>query len=121
LALTAKNIFHWCMIALVQCFKMVTLSDEAELFNTNESLVRALRYWSRAAAQGSGAAQVKLGDYHYYGMGTPVDYEAAAAHYRLASEQQNNAQAMFNLGYMHEQGLGMAQVVKTCHNSYEGN
>jgi SEL1 protein len=88
------------------------LPDEAELFSTNESLVRALRYWSRAAAQGSGAAQVKLGDYHYYGLGTPVDYEAAAAHYRLASEQQNNAQAMFNLGYMHEQGLGMAQVFK---------
>ena len=27
--------------------------------------------------------------------------------YRKASEQQYNAQAMFNLGYMHEQGLGM--------------
>lgn len=26
---------------------------------------------------------------------------------RKASEQQYNAQAMFNLGYMHEQGLGM--------------
>lgn len=26
---------------------------------------------------------------------------------RLASEQQHNAQAMFNLAYMHEQGLGM--------------
>lgn len=80
------------------------------LFSSNESLVRALRYWGRAAAQGYSAAQVKLGDYHYYGLGTPVDYEAAAAHYRLASEQQHNAQAMFNLGYMHEQGLGMAQV-----------
>lgn len=26
---------------------------------------------------------------------------------RKASDQQYNAQAMFNLGYMHEQGLGM--------------
>lgn len=67
-------------------------------------------YWGRAAAQGYSAAQVKLGDYHYYGLGTPVDYEMAATHYRLASEQQHNAQAMFNLGYMHEQGLGMQQV-----------
>lgn len=25
----------------------------------------------------------------------------------MAAEQQHNAQAMFNLGYMHEQGLGM--------------
>lgn len=28
----------------------------------------------------------------------------------MASEQQHNAQAMFNLGYMHEQGLGMKRV-----------
>lgn len=51
-------------------------------------------------------------------MGTAVDYEAAASHYRLASEQQHNAQAMFNLGYMHEQGLGMAKdmhLAKRCY------
>ena len=60
--------------------------------------------------QGYAVARVKLGDYHYYGYGTSVDYETAAAHYRLASEQQHNAQAMFNLGYMHEQGLGLKQV-----------
>ena len=41
-----------------------------------------------------------------------MDYEAAAAHYRLASEQQRNAQAMFNLGYMHEQGQGLNQVMR---------
>ena len=51
-----------------------------------------------------------MGDYHYYGYGTEVDYESAATHYRLASEQQHNAQAMFNLGYMHEKGLGLKQV-----------
>lgn len=50
-----------------------------------------------------------MGDYHYYGLGTSVDYETAASHYQLASDQQHNAQAMFNLGYMHEQGLGMAR------------
>ena len=53
---------------------------------------------------------MKVGDYHFYGWGTAVDYEIAALHYRLASEQQNNAQAMFNLGYMHEQGLGLKKV-----------
>ncbi len=55
-------------------------------------------------------ARVKIGDYHYYGYGTEIDYDTAAVHYRMASEQQHNAQAMFNLGYMHEQGLGMKQV-----------
>ena len=59
---------------------------------------------------GNTAARVKVGDYHYYGYGTEIDYETAAYHYRLATEQQHNAQAMFNLGYMHERGLGMRQV-----------
>lgn len=53
---------------------------------------------------------VKVGDYHYYGYGTKIDYEAAALNYRVASEQQNNAQAMFNLAYMHERGLGLNKV-----------
>lgn len=57
--------------------------NEAKLFhNHEENLLRALQYWGRAAAQGYSAAQVKLGDYHYYGMGTSVDYETAASHYR---------------------------------------
>lgn len=36
----------------------------------------------------------------------------------MASEQQHNAQAMFNLGYMHEQGLGMKKdwhLAKRCY------
>lgn len=36
----------------------------------------------------------------------------------MASEQQHNAQAMFNLGYMHEQGLGMQKdwhLAKRCY------
>lgn len=77
------------------------LLDEKEvnLFNgRKEDLVRALQYWGRASAQGYSPAQVKLGDYYYYGLGTFIDYETAASHYRLASEQQHNAQAMFNLG-----------------------
>lgn len=75
-----------------------------------ERYVRAMMYWSRSAAQGYASAQLKLGDYHYYGLGTEIDFELAANHYRQASEQHHNAQAMFNLGYMHEMGLGMKQV-----------
>lgn len=82
--------------------------NEVSLFkDRQEDLIRAFHYWKRAAAQGYSAAQVKLGDYYYYGFGTQTDYETAASLYRKASEQQYNAQAMFNLGYMHEQGLGM--------------
>ncbi|KAK4884553.1 hypothetical protein RN001_000824 [Aquatica leii] len=92
--------------------------NEVPMMSSNEAYVRALLYWGRAAAQGYSAAQVKVGDYYYYGLGTAVDYETAASHYRIASEQQPNAQAMFNLGYMHEQGLGMVKdmhLAKRCY------
>ncbi|XP_072756107.1 protein sel-1 homolog 1 [Anoplolepis gracilipes] len=91
---------------------------ETDVLSEEEGLVRALALWARAAAQGYSAAQVKLGDAHYYGRGTKIDYEAAAGHYRSASEQQHNAQAMFNLGYMHERGLGLAKdrhLAKRCY------
>ncbi|XP_013116479.1 protein sel-1 homolog 1 [Stomoxys calcitrans] len=81
--------------------------DVSIFHDRNEELIRAFYYWKRAASQGYSAAQVKLGDYYYYGWGTNIDFETAAALYRKASEQQYNAQAMFNLGYMHEKGLGM--------------
>lgn len=92
---------------------------ETELFNVDELWKRALVYWTRAAAQGYSAARVRLGDYYYYGWGTNVDYETAAGHYRIASEQQNNAQAMFNLGYMHELGLGMRRDIHLAKRFYD--
>ncbi|EDO40221.1 predicted protein [Nematostella vectensis] len=85
----------------------------------NETYPRALMYWTRAASQGNTQARVKVGDYHYYGYGTEVDYERAALHYRLASEQQHSAQAMFNLGYMHERGLGMRQDIHLAKRFYD--
>ena len=51
-----------------------------------------------------------MGDYYYYGKGTGVNYHTAASHYRIASEQQSIARAMFNLGYMYEEGIGLEQV-----------
>mmetsp|Transcript_60819 Transcript_60819/g.120397 ORF Transcript_60819/g.120397 Transcript_60819/m.120397 type:complete len:156 (-) Transcript_60819:337-804(-) len=53
-------------------------------------------------------AELKLGDYHYYGYGTPIDLEAAVAHYRAASDARS-AQAMFNLAYMYTHGLGLTR------------
>lgn len=77
------------------------------LFSRSESLKRALVNWNRAAGQGYHIARLKLGDYYYYGKGTPVDYQQAALHYKSASESSHNPQAMFNLAYMHENGLGL--------------
>merc|ERR1740139_767591 len=50
----------------------------------------------------------KLGDYHYYGQGTPIDLEAAVYHYRTAAEARS-AQAMFNLAWMYAHGEGLAR------------
>ncbi|XP_066550394.1 protein sel-1 homolog 1 isoform X2 [Amia ocellicauda] len=92
---------------------------EAKIFGVNETYPRALLHWNRAAAQGYTVARIKLGDYHFYGYGTDVDYETALIHYRLASEQQHSAQAMFNLGYMHEKGLGIKQDIHLAKRFYD--
>ncbi|VDP92585.1 unnamed protein product [Echinostoma caproni] len=60
-----------------------------------------------SVSKGSSTSRIKLGDYHYYGWGTEVNYVKAIQHYRIASELHRNSQAMFNLAYMHEQGLGL--------------
>lgn len=60
------------------------------------------------APQGNVEAELKLGDYKYYGHGTTVDLEAAVGHYRAASEARS-AQAMFNLAYMYAHGLGLSR------------
>lgn len=78
--------------------------------------------------------------------GTEVDYEMAAIQYKMASEAQHNAQAIFNLGrtvfekmnlrnstftmyncdnwlsllgYMHERGLGMKRDIHLAKRMYD--
>ncbi|KAM6905896.1 protein sel-1 homolog 1-like isoform 3-T3 [Lycodopsis pacificus] len=94
-------------------------TEGVRIFTENETYPRALLHWTRAAAQGYTVARIKLGDYHFYGYGTDVDYETAVIHYRLASEQQHSAQAMFNLGYMHEKGLGIKQDIHLAKRFYD--
>ncbi|VDP02014.1 unnamed protein product [Soboliphyme baturini] len=81
--------------------------NSVKLFDKPEIYKRALLLWQRSASQGFGVSRVKVGDYYYYGLGTKQDYEEAANNYKTASEQLRNAQAMFNLAYMHENGLGI--------------
>ncbi|KAM7109050.1 protein sel-1 homolog 1 isoform 2-T2 [Ciconia maguari] len=95
------------------------LDQKASIVGENETYPRALLHWNRAASQGYTVARIKLGDYHFYGFGTDVDYETAFIHYRLASEQQHSAQAMFNLGYMHEKGLGIKQDIHLAKRFYD--
>ena len=51
--------------------------------------------------------QLRIGDFNYYGSGGGgADYKAAAEHYRVG-EAQRSAEAMFNLGWMCQHGIGV--------------
>ncbi len=54
----------------------------------------------------------------FSGHGTEQNYETAATHYKHASDQSQNPQAMFNLAYMHEKGLGLKRVSRTEFSQY---
>jgi len=69
----------------------------------------ALLYWTRSAKQSNIDSLVKMGDYYLEGHGTLPDREKAAACYQAAAETRQSAQAYWNLGWMHENGIGMEQ------------
>ncbi|KAK3109748.1 ERAD-associated protein [Teratosphaeriaceae sp. CCFEE 6253] len=69
----------------------------------------ALLYWTRSAKQQNIDSLVKMGDYYLSGLGTPASAEHAAACYQAAAETLQSAQAMWNLGWMHENGVGIDQ------------
>ncbi|EFO20001.1 Sel1l protein [Loa loa] len=100
-------------------FAYIIDRGESNLFPSEEALQRALLHWQRSANQDYAYARIKLGDYYYYGYGTPVDYEMAAAQYKIASDRHQAAQAMFNLGYMHEQGLGINKDIHLAKRFYD--
>ena len=49
----------------------------------------------------------QVGDYVFYGQGIEADPAKAAYHYRIAAEEGGNGQAFFNLGWMHQHGVGL--------------
>lgn len=72
----------------------------------------ALTYWTRSAAQDNIDALVKMGDYYLNGCGTASGQarpEKAAACYQTATNTHLSAMAMWNLGWMHENGIGVSQ------------
>jgi len=72
----------------------------------------ALIYWTRSARQQNIDSLVKMGDYYLLGFGTEgsaSDPTKAVACYQAAADTLQSAQAMWNLGWMHENGIGMDQ------------
>ncbi|KAH7018370.1 ER membrane protein [Microdochium trichocladiopsis] len=69
----------------------------------------ALIYWTRSAIQNNIDSLVKMGDYYLNGIGTEVALDKASQCYTGASEYYQSAQALYNLGWMHENGVGLTQ------------
>ncbi|KAI9892125.1 MAG: ERAD-associated protein [Vezdaea aestivalis] len=69
----------------------------------------ALIYWTRSARQSNLDSLVKMGDHYLAGLGTDADSEKAAVCYNAAAEFLQSAQALWNLGWMHENGIGVEQ------------
>ncbi|SPO02187.1 related to HRD3 - involved in degradation of Hmg2p [Cephalotrichum gorgonifer] len=69
----------------------------------------ALIYWTRSHRQGNVDSLVKMGDYYFYGIGTEPDYSKAVQCYQGAADYTQSAQALWNLGWMHENGVGLKQ------------
>ncbi|ELW69957.1 Protein sel-1 like protein 2 [Tupaia chinensis] len=94
-------------------------SKKANILEKEKMYPMALLLWNRAAIQGNVFARVKIGDYHYYGYGTKKDYRTAATHYSIAADKYHSAQAMFNLAYMYEHGLGIAKDIHLARRLYD--
>lgn len=69
----------------------------------------ALIEWTRSSRQSNVDSLVKMGDYYFYGIGVEKDLSKAVQCYTGASDYQQSAQALFNLGWMHENGVGLTQ------------
>ncbi|XP_047709153.1 protein sel-1 homolog 2 isoform X3 [Prionailurus viverrinus] len=94
-------------------------SKKVKILEKEKMYPMALLLWNRAAIQGNAFARVKIGDYHYYGYGTKKDYQTAATHYNIAADKYHSAQAMFNLAYMYEHGLGIAKDIHLARRLYD--
>ncbi|KAJ8553491.1 hypothetical protein K7X08_024169 [Anisodus acutangulus] len=79
---------------------------ESGICSDEERHQRSHALWWQASELGNEHAALLIGDAYYYGRGTERDYDRAAEAYMLA-KSQSNAQAIFNLGYMHEHGQGL--------------
>ncbi|EPQ55072.1 HCP-like protein [Gloeophyllum trabeum ATCC 11539] len=93
---------------------MLRFTRFAPSMPSNDTARLALTQWIRSAAQHNVDALVKVGDYYYHGLGVPEEeqslrYEKAAGYYQSAAQTHLSALAMWNLGWMYENGIGVPQ------------
>ncbi|KAF9451494.1 hypothetical protein P691DRAFT_807605 [Macrolepiota fuliginosa MF-IS2] len=94
---------------------MLRLTRFAPTVPSNDTARLALTQWTRAAGQRNIDALIKVGDYYYHGLGISDDetgsgrLEKAASYYQSAADTQLSALALWNLGWMYENGVGVPQ------------
>src|ERR1700753_2438104 len=101
--------------ALVLDKSVLKFTKFSPMSPSNDTARVALTQWTRSASQNNIDALVKVGDYYYHGLGVPdepeaVRWEKAAGYYQSAADTQFSALAMWNLGWMYENGIGVTQV-----------
>jgi SEL1 protein len=70
----------------------------------------ALTYWTRSAKQANIDSLLKMGDYYLSGFGiSAADPEKASSCYHTAADVHHSAQALWDLGWMHENGIAVEQ------------
>ena len=94
---------------------ILRLTRFAPIEASNDTARLALTQWTRSAAQRNIDSLVKVGDYYYHGLGVldepeSVRWEKAAKYYQSAADTQMSALALWNLGWMYENGNGVPQV-----------
>lgn len=100
--------------------KLPTISTASESRSSllhNDGL--ALLYWTRSAKQSNIDSLVKMGDYYLDGIGTNQDRGKAATCYSAAADFSQSAQALYNLGWMHENGIGLTQDFHLAKRNYD--
>ncbi|MDR1385629.1 MAG: caspase family protein [Planctomycetaceae bacterium] len=78
------------------------------LKNYGNNYSKSLSFYQRAAESGLVDAQMKLGEYYYFGIESniPKDMKASFQWYLMAAEQ-GNANAQYNVGFCYDVGSGI--------------
>lgn len=70
----------------------------------------ALLSWTRSAKQSNADSLLKMGDYYLSGLGVPSPSPSQASTcYHSAADSHSSSQALWNLGWMHENGIAVDQ------------
>ncbi|KAJ5292049.1 hypothetical protein N7478_001300 [Penicillium angulare] len=96
---------HRSLVSLSNILPWIKKSSSSLLRNTALALI----YWTRSAKQANIDSLIKMGDYYLAGTGALSSAEKASTCYHSAAEAHRSAQAYWNLGWMHENGVAVEQ------------